>query len=187
MCSNCSSGEAPGTRLVVARAPALTIGFMVRSSLSSMPMTESKGNPVLLTPSLRRASAGPSVLQTRAKTKSLEMLWMVNSCSASPTMKSRPWTPATATPEGLGRGFGEGGDVVGHAPLVDVAKAVVAPRDDRPYVRVGRERPRRHPLGSGVVELVLLFVRHVAVVVVHDLLPPMSFQVQPAFASRSNR
>ncbi len=51
MCSNFSSGEPPGTRLVVARAPALTIGFMVRSSLSSMPITESKGNPVLLTPS----------------------------------------------------------------------------------------------------------------------------------------
>ncbi len=72
--SNFSSAVPPGTRLVVASAPALTIGFMVRSSLSSTPITESKGNPVLLTPSLRRASAGPSTSQTRAKTKSFEML-----------------------------------------------------------------------------------------------------------------
>ena len=54
---NFSSIVAPGTRLVVASAPALTMGFMVRSSLSSMPITESKGRPVLLTPSLRLASS----------------------------------------------------------------------------------------------------------------------------------
>ena len=52
-----SSAVAPGTRLVVAIAPALTIGFIVRSSLSSMAMTELNGSPVLLTPSLRRASS----------------------------------------------------------------------------------------------------------------------------------
>ena len=61
----------PGTRLVVASAPALTIGFMVRSSLSSMPITESKGNPVLLTPSLRRASAGPRASQHQGEDEEL--------------------------------------------------------------------------------------------------------------------
>ncbi len=100
--SNFSSALSPGTRLAVARAPALTIGFMVRSALSSMAMTESKGSPVLLTPSLRRASSGPSASQTRAKTKSLEMLWMVNSTSASPMAYTPPPTPATQTPKASG-------------------------------------------------------------------------------------
>ena len=102
MFSNFSAPVAPGTRLEAASAPALTMGFMVRSALSSMPITESKGSPVLLTPSLRRASAGPRASHTSAKTKSLEMLWMVNSCSASPTAKARPCTPAMQTPNASG-------------------------------------------------------------------------------------
>ena len=93
----------------MATAPALTIGFMVRSSLSSTPITESKGSPVLLTPSLRRASDGPSTSQTRAKTKSFEMLWMVNSCSASPMAKSPPCTPATQTPKVCGEASARAG------------------------------------------------------------------------------
>ena len=88
---------------------ALTIGFMVRSSLSSTPITESKGNPVLFTPSFWRALAGPSASQTRANTKSLEMLWMVNSCSASPMANTRPCTPATATPKVSGEASARAG------------------------------------------------------------------------------
>ena len=93
----------------MASAPAFTIGFMVRSSLSSIPITESKGSPVLFTPSLRRASAGPRASQTRAKTKSLEMLWMVNSCSASPMAKTRPRTPTTHTPKASGEALANAG------------------------------------------------------------------------------
>ena len=118
--SNFSSALSPGTRLVVASAPAFTMGFMVRSALSSMAMTESKGSPVLLTPSLRRASSGPRVSQTRANTKSLEMLWMVNSCSASPMAKTPPLHAGHADAEGVRRGLGQRRDVVGHPPLVEM-------------------------------------------------------------------
>ena len=64
---------------------------------------------MLLTPSLRRASSGPMVSQTRANTKSLEMLWMVNSCSASPMAKTRPCTPATHTPKASGEAWARAG------------------------------------------------------------------------------
>ena len=106
---NCSWAVGPGTRLVVASAPAFTMGFMVRSALSSIPITESKGRPVLLTPSLRRASSGPMASHTRANTKSLEMLWIVNSRSLSPTAKSRPCTPATHTPKASGDALASAG------------------------------------------------------------------------------
>ena len=58
------------------QSAALTMGFMVRSSLSSMPITESNGKPVLFTPSFCRASSWPSVSHTSAKTNTLEMLWI---------------------------------------------------------------------------------------------------------------
>ena len=57
MNSHRSSLVAPGTRLVVAMAPALTIGFIVRSSFNSMAITELKASPVALTPSSRWASS----------------------------------------------------------------------------------------------------------------------------------
>ncbi len=149
MRANFSSAESPGTRLVVASAPAFTIGFMVRSSLSSTPMTESNGSPVLLTPSWWRASSGPRRSQTAAKTKSLEMLWMVNSCWASPISKMRPRTPTTTHAEGLGRGFGQGGNVVGDLSFAHVAKALVARFDDGADGLVGRERSRGDPRQGG--------------------------------------
>ncbi len=121
----------------MASAPALTMGFMVRSALSSMAMTESKGSPVLLTPSLRRASSGPSASQTRAKTKSLEMLWMVNSTSASPMAKTPPPTPATQTPKASGGAVRQRRDVVGHPPLSEIAEPVVPLGHERLYL-VGR-------------------------------------------------
>jgi hypothetical protein len=45
MVSNFSSAVVPGTRPVVAMAPALTRGFIVRSALSSIAITELKGRP----------------------------------------------------------------------------------------------------------------------------------------------
>ena len=112
-----------------------------------MPITESKGSPVLLTPSLRRASAGPMASQTRAKTKSLEMLWMVNSCSASPMAKTPPVHAGHAHAEGVGRGLGQGRDVVGHLPLVQVGGSARSPprRSPAPPRPTGgsRSRPAR--------------------------------------------
>jgi hypothetical protein len=77
---NCHLASAlpPGARLVVAIAPALTMGFMVRSWLSSIAITELNGRPVLLTLILWRASPAPRAWQTRAKTKGFEMLWIEN-------------------------------------------------------------------------------------------------------------
>ena len=72
-------------RLVVAIAPAFTIGFMVRSLFSSTAITELKGSPVLLTPILRRASSQPTAWDTRAKTKGFDTLWIEKGSSASPT------------------------------------------------------------------------------------------------------
>jgi hypothetical protein len=46
MLSNFSSAAVPGTRLVVAMAPALTKGFIVRSALSSIAITELNGRPL---------------------------------------------------------------------------------------------------------------------------------------------
>src|SRR5271166_531182 len=151
MLANFSSAVEPGTRLVVAMAPALTSGFIVRSALSSMAITELKGRPVLLTPSLRRASSWPRVWQTRAKTKSLETLSMANSWSASPTEKRRPLHPGDTHAEGAGRRRGEGGNVIGDGPLVEMAIALVARGDDGLHVSVGRERPGRYSFGRSVV------------------------------------
>ena len=64
--------------------------------------TELKGSPVALTPSLRRASAAPSAEQTRAKTKGLATLMIVNGCSASPALNTVPVTPTTHTPNSSG-------------------------------------------------------------------------------------
>src|SRR5262245_14304519 len=49
----------PGTRLVVAIAPALTMGLVRPSMLRSMAVTELKANPVALAPSFARASSAP--------------------------------------------------------------------------------------------------------------------------------
>ena len=58
-------------RLVVAMASALTSGFIVRSALSSMAITELKGRPVLLTPSFRRASSCPKGVTDQGEDKQL--------------------------------------------------------------------------------------------------------------------
>ena len=102
MKAHCSSAVAPGTRLVVAMAPALTMGFMVRSSLSSMAITELKARPVALTPSFSRAASWPMASHTRAKTKGLEMLCSENRCWASPTDRLAPRTPTIEMPKSDG-------------------------------------------------------------------------------------
>ena len=73
---NChfASAVAPGARLVVAIAPALTSGLIVLASWSSIAMTELNGSPVALTPSLARASSPPSASRTKANTKGFETL-----------------------------------------------------------------------------------------------------------------
>ena len=86
-------------RLVVAMAPALTMGFMVRSSLSSMAMTELKGSPVALTPRSSAARRSPAVAQTRANTKGFETLWIEKGTMASPTESTTPLVPVTLAPK----------------------------------------------------------------------------------------
>ena len=75
------------------------------------------------------------------------MLWIVNSCSASPMAKTPPVHAGHAHAEGVGRGLGQGGDVVGHPPLVQMTEALVAGRDDRLDLEVGGEGSGRDPLG----------------------------------------
>ena len=83
-------------------APALTIGFIVRSSFSSTAMTELKGKPVLLTPSACRAASYPRLSQTSANTNGLETLWIENTVSMSPTSTVPPRTPARLIPNRSG-------------------------------------------------------------------------------------
>ena len=97
-----SSTVDPGTRLVVAMAPAFTSGFMVRLSLSSTAMTESNGRPVAfvaeqLAGRVRRRSAS----HTSANTNGLDTLWMENGMVASPTEIVWPATPDDARTEGV--------------------------------------------------------------------------------------
>ena len=78
MCAHFSSAVAPGTRLVVAIAPALAIGLVSRRSLSSTAITELNGRPVLLTPRRSRAVSAPRASQTSANTNGFDTLWMEN-------------------------------------------------------------------------------------------------------------
>ena len=72
-------GVAPGTRLVVAIAPALTIGLVRPSALRSMAASELNGSPVALAPSFARASSAPSSWHTSANTNGFDTLMMENS------------------------------------------------------------------------------------------------------------
>jgi len=89
-----SSALTPGARLVVAMAPALTIG-LVRPPPRSMAASELNGNPVAFAPSLARASSGPITSQTSANTNGFDTLMMENWCSMSPAPKTRPLVPGT--------------------------------------------------------------------------------------------
>ena len=74
----------------MAIAPALTIGFIVRSVFSSIAITELNGRPVLFTPSFRRASSWPIASHTRANTNGLDTLWIENGWVESPVASRRP-------------------------------------------------------------------------------------------------
>ena len=93
--------EVPGTRLVVAMAPAFTMGFVLPSALRSMAASELNGSPVAFTPSFSRAFSGPKDWQTRAKMNGLETLMMENSYSASPAAYMLPLVAITHTPNSL--------------------------------------------------------------------------------------
>jgi hypothetical protein len=66
-----AAAVSPGTRLVVAMAPALTMGFMVRSALSSIAMTELNGRPVAFTPIFSRAGLRPDRLADQREDEGL--------------------------------------------------------------------------------------------------------------------
>jgi hypothetical protein len=87
---------------VVAIAPELTMGLVVRSARSSTAMTELKGCPVASTPSRRSASSGPSASHTSANTNGLDTLWIEKAWSASPTAKDSPRVLATQMPKCAG-------------------------------------------------------------------------------------
>src|SRR5271166_3844854 len=59
--------------------------------------------------------------------------------------------PGETHAEGAGRRRGEGGNVIGDGPLVEMAIALVARGDDGLHVSVGRERPGRYSFGRSVV------------------------------------
>ena len=94
---------------MVAIAPALTNGFIVRSSFSSTAISELNGKPVLLTPRRCRAASYPIASQTSAKTNGLETLWIENAVSTSPISKNRPPAPTTQIPNSPGDALASAG------------------------------------------------------------------------------
>ena len=83
--SHRSAAVRPGIRLVVAIAPALTIGLVRPSALCSTAATELNGRPVAFTPMRSRASSTPADSQTSAKTNGFATLMIVKPASTSPT------------------------------------------------------------------------------------------------------
>ena len=79
-----SSNVLPGARLVLAMAPALTMGLVRPSAWRSMPAKELKPRPVAFMPILALTARGPSRSHTRANRNGLETLMMVNSVVVSP-------------------------------------------------------------------------------------------------------
>src|SRR6516165_6912598 len=98
MKSHFASADAPGARLVVAIAPAFTIGLVRPSPLRSTAASELKGKPVAFAPSFWRACSGPTAWQTAANTNAFDTLMMENSYSVSPTAWISPLVPATQMP-----------------------------------------------------------------------------------------
>ena len=97
---NChrASLVSPGTRLVVAIAPAFTIGLVRPSALRSTAASELNGSPVLFAPIFARAASQPIDWQTSANTKGLETLMIVNGWSVSPAAYTLPLVPITQMP-----------------------------------------------------------------------------------------
>ena len=92
----------PGTRLVAAIAPELTMGLVRPSPARSIASSELNGRPVALTPSFTRAASGPSSSQTSANTKGLETLMIAKPRSASPAAWTPPLVPTTHRPNSSG-------------------------------------------------------------------------------------
>ena len=150
----------------MAIAPALTIGFIVRSAFSSIAITELNGRPVLFTPSFRRASSWPMASHTSANTNGLDTLWIENRWVASPAATVRPSALDDAGAEEVRRDPGERRDVVGDDPVVDGPVSLVRlgqqPTDhllpgqlSGRHVAVGQLRPH-----SAVMALSLAQERH---------------------------
>ena len=119
MNSHLASLVAPGTRLVVAIAPALTIGFMVRSLFNSMAMTELKASPVAFTPSSR---CGLLVADGVAHQREDERLGDALDGEAMIRIADREAPTAhteDAHPEERRIGIGKSGDVVGDGTIVE--------------------------------------------------------------------
>ena len=74
-----ASMVAPGTRLVVAIAPAFTIGLVRPSAVRSMPATELNAKPVALAPSFSRALSAPICSQISANRNGFDTLMIENS------------------------------------------------------------------------------------------------------------
>ena len=85
-----SAAVSPRTRQMVARAPALTSGFIGMPPLSSSAITELNGRPVLFTPTCRGPPRTERVADRREKPNTLETDSIENSCSASPTLWEAP-------------------------------------------------------------------------------------------------
>jgi hypothetical protein len=94
-----SSTVLPGTRLVVAIAPAFTIGLVRPSGLRSIAAIELNGSPVALAPSCSRARLAPIAWQTSAKTNGFDTLITENATSVSPTSNTAPLVAVTQMPK----------------------------------------------------------------------------------------
>jgi hypothetical protein len=102
MNAHLASALAPGTRLVAAIAPGLTIGFVLPSGLASIAASELNGRPVAFTPTRSWTSSGPRSSHTSAKRNGFETLMIANSYRASPTAKTAPLIPTTHRPKRSG-------------------------------------------------------------------------------------
>jgi hypothetical protein len=89
----------PGTRLVVAIAPELTIGFVRPSGPCSIAVSELNGRPVAFTPSNSRAGSAPIASHTSAKTNGFETLMIAKGTLASPAAYTLPLALTTQTPK----------------------------------------------------------------------------------------
>src|SRR5262249_47421815 len=120
-----ASRVAPGTRLVVAIAPAFTMGLVRPSDVRSMPATELNAKPVAFAPSFLRASSAPSSWQINANRNGFDTLMIENSWSVSPAAWMMPFVSTTQIPNksarilALGRGF-EFGVCFGHQRFNEV-------------------------------------------------------------------
>ena len=133
----------PGARLVVASAPALTIGFIGLPPLSSIATTELNARPVLFTPTSSSSASGPSASQTRANTNALETRLDRELVQRVADAVRGPVDRDHAQAESAGSAVGQHRDVVG-----DVA--AVHPRV--PVVRVQHGADDQLPPGHRPVE-----------------------------------